>query len=135
MTETTAPESARVDPRYYVDGATWERDIARRNRNSRALAWIVAAVMTVVAVGALGTVALLVPLKTYEPYMVVVDKTTGFVEVKRPMAEGPLTQDEAGHDLQCRAIHQGARDLRPEGVEGQLRPRPAAGDGGCPRVN
>jgi type IV secretion system protein VirB8 len=95
MTETVTSKSARVDPRYYADGATWERDIARRNRNSRALAWIVAAVMTVVAVGALGTLALLVPLKTYEPYMVVVDKTTGFVEVKRPMAEGPLTQDEA----------------------------------------
>lgn len=88
-----APEP--VDPRYYAEGATWEQDIARRNRNSRALAWIVASVMTVVAVAALGTLALLVPLKTYEPYMVVVDKTTGFVEVKRPMAEGPLTQDEA----------------------------------------
>lgn len=95
MTETVTTEPAHVDPRYYVDGATWEHDIARRNRNSRALAWIVATVMTVVAVAALGTLALLVPLKTYEPYMVVVDKTTGFVEVKRPMAEGPLTQDEA----------------------------------------
>jgi type IV secretion system protein VirB8 len=95
MTEATAQRPARVDPCYYADGATWEHDIARRNRNSRALAWIVAAVMTVVAVGALGTLALLVPLKTYEPYMVVVDKTTGFVEVKRPMAEGPLSQDEA----------------------------------------
>ncbi len=95
MTEAATTEPARVDPRYNVDGATWERDIARRNRNSRALAWIVATVMTVVAVAALGTLALLVPLKTYEPYMVVVDKTTGFVEVKRPMAEGPLTQDEA----------------------------------------
>jgi type IV secretion system protein VirB8 len=95
MTETVTSESARVDPRYYADGATWERDIARRNRNSRALAWIVAGVMTIVAVGALGILALLVPLKTYEPYMVVVDKTTGFVEVKRPMAEGSLTQDEA----------------------------------------
>ena len=94
MTESTAGE-ARVEPRYYAEGATWERDIARRNRNSRALAWIVAAAMTVVAVTALGLLALLVPLKTYEPYMVVVDKTTGFVEVKRPMAEGPLTQDEA----------------------------------------
>lgn len=95
MTEAVTSEPARVDPRYYADGATWERDIARRNRNSRALAWIVAAVMTIVAVGALGTLALVVPLKTYEPYMIVVDKTTGFVEVKRPMAEGPLTQDEA----------------------------------------
>ncbi|MFX5578835.1 VirB8/TrbF family protein, partial [Acinetobacter baumannii] len=64
MTEMTAPEPVQVDPRYYTDGATWERDIARRNRNSRALAWIVAAVMTIVAVGALGTLALLVPLKT-----------------------------------------------------------------------
>jgi type IV secretion system protein VirB8 len=95
MMETTTSDPPRVDPRYYADGATWERDIARRNRNSRALAWIVAAVMAIVAVGALGTLALLVPLKTYEPYMVVVDKTTGFVEVKRPMAEGPLSQDEA----------------------------------------
>ncbi len=31
--------------------------------------------------------------------MVVVDKTTGFVEVKRPMAEGSLSQDEAHHDV------------------------------------
>ncbi|HAO43417.1 MAG TPA: type VI secretion protein [Afipia sp.] len=94
MTDTTT-QSDRVDPRYYADGATWEHDIARRNRNSRALAWIVATVMTMVAVTALAVLALLVPLKTYEPYMVVVDKTTGFVEVKRPTAEGPLTQDEA----------------------------------------
>ncbi len=95
MTDIRIDGPQRLDPRYYADGATWEHDIARRNRNSRAFAWIVASVMSVVAVVALGTLALLVPLKTYEPYMVVVDKTTGFVEVKRPMAEGPLSQDEA----------------------------------------
>ena len=94
MTDSST-EPDRIDPRYYADGATWEHDIARRNRNSRALAWIVATVMTAVAVTALAVLALLVPLKSYEPYMVVVDKTTGFVEVKRPTAEGPLTQDEA----------------------------------------
>lgn len=96
MTEANAAVAPpNVDPRYYAEGVTWEQDIARRNRNSRALAWIVATVMTIVALVSLGTLAILVPLKTYEPYMVVVDKTTGFVEVKRPMAEGPLTQDEA----------------------------------------
>lgn len=95
MSETAAAEQSRVDPRYYAEGASWEYDVARRNRNSRALAWIVATVMTIVAVIALGVLALIVPLKTYEPYMVVVDKTTGFVEVKRPMAEGALSQDEA----------------------------------------
>lgn len=91
----TADTGARIDPRHYAEGATWEHDIARRNRNSRALAWTVAAVMTFVALASLGTLAMVVPLKTYEPYMVVVDKATGFVEVKRPMAEGPLSQDEA----------------------------------------
>ena len=94
MTEIKA-ELAAVDQRYYADGFTWEQDIARKNRNSRALAWIVATIMSLVAIASLVTLALLVPLKTYEPYMVVVDKTTGFVEVKRPMAEGPLSQDEA----------------------------------------
>lgn len=95
MTDAATPDPKRLEPRYYVDGASWEQDIARRNRNSRALAWIVATIMSLVAIVALGALALMVPLKTYEPYMVVVDKTTGFVEVKRPMAEGALTQDEA----------------------------------------
>jgi type IV secretion system protein VirB8 len=94
MTEIKT-EVRAVDRRYYADGVTWEQDIARKNRNSRALAWIVASVMSLAAVASLAILALLVPLKTYEPYMVVVDKTTGFVEVKRPMAEGPLSQDEA----------------------------------------
>ena len=77
----------RSDSRYYDEAQTWEHDIARRNRNSRAIAWIIASVMTILAVTALLALVLLVPLKSYEPYMVVVDKATGFVEVKRPMAE------------------------------------------------
>ncbi len=80
---------------YYADGAIWEKDIARRNRWSRSLAWVVASVASVIAVAAIGALILALPLKTYEPYMVVVDKSTGFVEVKRPLAEGPLQQDEA----------------------------------------
>jgi type IV secretion system protein VirB8 len=81
--------------RYYDEAQTWEHDIARRNRNSRAIAWIIASIMTILAGLALLALVLLVPLKSYEPYMVVVDKATGFVEVKRPMAEGVLNQDEA----------------------------------------
>lgn len=95
------PAQRKVPPpplsasRYYDEARTWEHDIARRNRNSRAIAWIVASVMTILAVTALLALVLLVPLKSYEPYMVIVDKATGFVEVKRPMAEGVLNQDEA----------------------------------------
>jgi len=90
-----ATPPTRNDSRYFTEAQSWEADIARRNRNSRAIAWIIACVMTIIALLALATLAMLVPLKSYEPYMVVVDKTTGFVEVKRPMAEGVLTQDEA----------------------------------------
>jgi type IV secretion system protein VirB8 len=90
-----ATPPTKPDSRYFTEAQSWEADLARRNRNSRAIAWIIASVMTVIAVLALATLAMLVPLKSYEPYMVVVDKTTGFVEVKRPMAEGVLTQDEA----------------------------------------
>jgi type IV secretion system protein VirB8 len=90
--ESPQPRSAS---RYYDEARTWEHDIARRNRNSRAIAWIIASIMTILAGLALLALVLLVPLKSYEPYMVVVDKATGFVEVKRPMAEGVLNQDEA----------------------------------------
>jgi type IV secretion system protein VirB8 len=86
---------ARSASRYYDEARTWEHDIARRNRDSRAIAWVIASVMTIFASLALLALVLLVPLKSYEPYMVVVDRATGFVEVKRPMAEGVLNQDEA----------------------------------------
>ncbi|MBV1702909.1 MAG: virB8 family protein [Hyphomicrobiales bacterium] len=89
----------KPDRRYFEDGLTWETSIARRNAWSRSLAWVVAAFMTVIAVMALGALWMALPLKTFEPYMVVVDKSTGFVEVKRPMAEGKLTQNEAITDF------------------------------------
>ena len=97
MTNDVSPP--RVDRGYFTDGMTWETSIARRNAWSRSLAWVVAAVMTVIALMALGALWMALPLKTFEPYMVVVDKSTGFVEVKRPMAEGTLTQNEAITDF------------------------------------
>lgn len=84
-----------MDRTYYRDGETWEEDIARRNRNSRSIAWVIAVVMTVTTLALALALVMVVPLKTFEPYMIVVDKSSGFVEVKRPTAIGPLTQDEA----------------------------------------
>ena len=84
-----------MDSRYYREGATWEEDRTRWERSKMSLAWIVATVMSVIALGAIFALASMVPLKSYEPYMIVVDKSSGFVEVKRPMAEGSLTQDES----------------------------------------
>ncbi len=81
--------------RYYEEAATWERDRVRAARLSRGLAWTVAAMFALIALGCVGVLALLAPLKTFEPYMVLVDKTTGYVEVKRALAPGDLHEDEA----------------------------------------
>ncbi|MGL4443293.1 MAG: virB8 family protein [Alsobacter sp.] len=80
---------------YYRDGATWETAIARRNAFSRAIAWTIALIMTVIAIGSITALVMALPLKSYEPYMIVVDRSTGFVEVKRPIAPDPLNPDEA----------------------------------------
>lgn len=80
---------------YYRDGVTWETAIARRNAFSRAIAWTIALIMTIIALGSIAALVMALPLKSYEPYMIVVDRSTGFVEVKRPMAQDPLNPDEA----------------------------------------
>ena len=97
MTSETAGivPQPKTDSRYYEEGATWEQDRSRWERSKMSLAWIVATVMSVIALGAIFALASMVPLKSYEPYMIVVDRSSGFVEVKRPMAEGSLSQDES----------------------------------------
>ncbi len=83
------------DSRYYEEAATWERDRVRAARFSRGLAWTVATMFAFIAIGCVGVLALVVPLKSFEPYVVLVDKTTGYVEVKRALAPGDLHEDEA----------------------------------------
>ena len=84
-----------ADSRYYSEGASWENDVARRNKWSRNLAWTVAFIASLLAIGAIGALLLALPLKQYEPYMVVVDKSSGFVEVKRALDPGNLAKSEA----------------------------------------
>ena len=87
------------DKRYFREAATWEADIVASAKRSRTVAWIVAAVSMALALTAMGCLALLLPLKTFEPYVIEVDKTTGFLEIKRALGDGPLTQNEAINDM------------------------------------
>ncbi|HMN71555.1 MAG TPA: VirB8/TrbF family protein, partial [Rhodoblastus sp.] len=65
-------------------------------RRSRAGAWGVAAAALTLAVLALAALVMLLPLKTFEPYMIVVDKTTGFTEIARALdMSGKLDQKNA----------------------------------------
>lgn len=84
-----------VDQRYYKAGATWEDDTHRSLRRSRTLAWLVSGVASVVAGLSLLTLVLILPLKQFEPYVIEVDKTTGYLEVARALKPGDLSQNEA----------------------------------------
>ena len=81
---------------YYQDGQRWEEDISRRDRLSRAVAWLIAMILGVVAVCSLVVLAMLMPLKTFEPYFVEVDKTTGYMEVTSGLTRTTtLTEQQA----------------------------------------
>ena len=92
---SSASEPTLSHHRYYEEAATWERDRVRAARLSRGLAWTFAAMFALIALGCVGVLALVVPLKSFEPYMVLVDKTTGYVEVERALTPGDLHEDEA----------------------------------------
>lgn len=81
---------------YFDEAKSWNADRLRSAERSRRLAWSVAAFAGVVATVAVGAVAALSPLKTVEPFVVRVDRTTGAVDVMTALkAEKPLSYDEA----------------------------------------
>lgn len=94
MSNETA-QTAAVDRRYYQAGASWEDDTHRSLRRSRTFAWMLTSVFGVIAILSLGALVLVLPLKQYEPYMVAVDKTTGYLEIARALKPGDLAGDEA----------------------------------------
>lgn len=66
---------------YFAEAAGWEFDRVAALRRSAQRAWIVALAATTAAVLATGAIALLMPLKRVEPFMVRVDSSTGVVDV------------------------------------------------------
>lgn len=81
---------------YYQSGDLWEKEIVKRAKRSRALAWFVTMIFGGVTLLSLIALVMLVPLKSFEPYVVVVDKTTGFLEVKSGLTRPVnLTENQA----------------------------------------
>lgn len=82
--------------RYFDEARTWDHDRLRAADRSRRLAWASAAAMAGLAAAAVAAVAVLTPLKTVEPYVVRVDRTTGAVDVMTGLKGGrTLTYEEA----------------------------------------
>ncbi|WP_420137920.1 virB8 family protein [Sphingomonas sp.] len=80
---------------YYKDAASWNTDRLKELRSSRRIAWRVALAATCVAILEAGALFLLIPLKTVEPYTLLVDKTTGYVQALRPLSPSRVAPDAA----------------------------------------
>lgn len=80
---------------YYVEAESWGKDRQDELRASRRIAWIIAS--AAVAVAVLMAIALLVlmPLKTVEPYTLLVDRNTGFVQALTPLDPARISGDTA----------------------------------------
>ncbi len=80
---------------YYKAAETWATDKAEQLRGSRQRAWIIAVAAIFVAVAEAIALIMLVPLKTVEPYTLLVDRNTGYVEALAPLDGATITPDTA----------------------------------------
>jgi type IV secretion system protein VirB8 len=81
--------------KYFKHGETWEQEIIANALQSRNRAWIMSFFCMGLAILSIVALLLLLPLKTFEPYIVTVDRSTGYLEVTKGLYQGNLTQDEA----------------------------------------
>ena len=87
--------AAESDTPAFDAAATWERETYLALRRSKRRAWVVAAAAAVLACMGLLAVILVLPLKEFAPYVVTVDKHTGYLEVTRGLRPGPMARSEA----------------------------------------
>ena len=80
---------------YYMEADSWAHDQADALRVSRRTAWRVAFAALLVAVLLALALIVLMPLKTVEPYTLMVDRQTGFVQALKPLDPEQITGDRA----------------------------------------
>lgn len=80
---------------YYSEGDSWAADRISSLRSSRRIAWWVAAGAVAVALGQAVALVVLTPLKTVEPYTLLVDRSTGYVQALDPLDPAKVTPDRA----------------------------------------
>ncbi|MEH3098726.1 virB8 family protein [Sphingomonas adhaesiva] len=80
---------------YFAQGASWAEDRQESLRRSRRVAWMVAGGLGVVAVCEALALVILMPLKTVEPYTLLVDRQTGFVQALKPLDAQVISGDRA----------------------------------------
>ena len=81
---------------YFADAASWDHDRLIAANRSKRLAWTIAAIASGLAITGVAAVAMLTPLKTVAPYVIMVDKATGASEITSSMTgDKQITYNEA----------------------------------------
>ncbi|HEX8301320.1 virB8 family protein [Sphingomonas sp.] len=79
------PKAREALDAYYREAGSWADDRQAMLRASRRTAWIIAGAAVAVALMEALALVMLTPLKTVEPYTLLVDKQTGFVQALKPL--------------------------------------------------
>ena len=85
----------KIDRREPVIDESWSRSVTDDLERSRRIAWIVAAAFGVIALLLVFALVLMLPLKTVEPYALLVDRQTGNVEALNPLTEETISANTA----------------------------------------
>jgi len=80
---------------YFEQGQIWEQAIYSSVIKSRRLSWLVSSLLFALVILLSLALWLLIPLQRYEPYVITVDKTTGYLEMTSALQPGPLSDDVA----------------------------------------
>jgi type IV secretion system protein VirB8 len=80
---------------YYVEADSWAHDRVDALQVSRRTAWRVAFGASLIAILEAIALIVLMPLKTVEPYTLLVDRQTGFVQALRPIDAERIAPDRA----------------------------------------
>ncbi|QDC36368.1 virB8 family protein [Sphingobium fuliginis] len=80
---------------YFAEADSWANDRNRALRKSRSIAWWVAGGVGAIAICEALALAFLAPLKTVEPYTLLVDRQTGFVQALKPLNAELISADKA----------------------------------------
>lgn len=80
---------------YFNNGKTWDQEVIANALQSKNRAWLLTFASLTIAILSLLSLLLLLPLKTFEPYVISVDRATGYYEVARGLMASDLTGDQA----------------------------------------
>jgi type IV secretion system protein VirB8 len=80
---------------YFKNAQDWHYEVHESLKRSHKIAWSIAVGASLLAMMSIFALVLVLPLKEYAPYVITVEKSTGFVEVTKGLHEGHLSQDES----------------------------------------